>query len=431
MSSNLSLNYGKTEILPIGYITAVNNPFKLKWVKERVYALGTWFYKDTIKGNHVNHELKLQNLKSTLKMYKKTHLTWYGKIQVIKSFAISKILYSLSSLSTPEWFVKQVQDELIKFLWDEKPSRIKFTTAINDYEWGGLRLPHVESVVFASKAMWIKRLIQHSSHEFFTQYLPEMEFIDFIHCDFDPDTLSPAIPTFYRQVLYAWFSIKPKLAQDNIANTIIWLNKNIRIDGKMVFYKEWYTKGVKHIKDILDNHGKPFEYRDFMKKFGIECNFLRYIAIAQSVKALLNKPNVDKPSTLEINKLQSKTLYKQNIKPIVQKPSSLQYYSNKLALDFTDHDWNRIFVLPRKTTVNNFLRELQLKINHHTYATDSYVSRFNKSVNKHCKFCSEENNIVHWFLSCKKLSDFWKLFKRWILDIFECNLSEDPATGTF
>ena len=46
-SSGLKLNYSKTEILYIGHNYGYEgNPFNLKWVKERIYALGTWFYKD-------------------------------------------------------------------------------------------------------------------------------------------------------------------------------------------------------------------------------------------------------------------------------------------------------------------------------------------------------------------------------------------------
>ena len=85
-------------------------------------------------------------------------------------------------------------------------------------------------------------------------------------------------------------------------------------------------------------------------------------------------------------------------------------------------------MLPRRVTLNNHSRELQLKINHHTYATDSYVSRFNTNISKECKFCNVENNITHWFLECKKLKDFWTLVKKWILNVFEYSLFDNDVT---
>jgi len=438
IASNLKLNYGKTQVLPVGNISFDNNTFKLKWVKERVYALGTWFYKDTVKGNHYNHEQKLQSVKAILDNCKKLHLTWYGKIQAVKSLAISKILFSLSSLSTPEWFVKEVQKEINTFLWDGKPPRIKFSAAINDYEWGGLRLPHIESIVFASKAMWIKRLWNKNAPlDFFAQQLPDMDFKDFIQCEIDPETLSHSIPTFYRQVLYAWFTIKPKLRKHKLPYTIIWLNKNIRVNGKAIFYKEWYAKGILHVKDLLNHRGKPLPYKDFCNKYAFKCNFLHYFAIVKSIQTLLKGnhiTNINLPPVMDINKLQSKRLYDLNIKSMTQKPSSLRYYCDKLSLVLPNSDWRKIFLLPRRTTLNNYLRELQLKINHHTYATDSFVSHFNKDINEKCKFCHERNDITHWFLECKKLKEFWKLFKKWILALFDYDLGENATTilfGTF
>ena len=48
--SGLKLNQTKSEILQIGIpLTSNYSLFKMKWEKERIYALGTWFYKDYIK----------------------------------------------------------------------------------------------------------------------------------------------------------------------------------------------------------------------------------------------------------------------------------------------------------------------------------------------------------------------------------------------
>ena len=48
MCSGLKLNYFKTEILVIGktYKFKKKHSFGVKWVKECVYSLGSWFYED-------------------------------------------------------------------------------------------------------------------------------------------------------------------------------------------------------------------------------------------------------------------------------------------------------------------------------------------------------------------------------------------------
>ena len=61
-ASGLKLNQTKTEVLCIGrnskYYTNLN-PLRLKWEKERVYALGTWFYKDEKNNVSENTAVKL------------------------------------------------------------------------------------------------------------------------------------------------------------------------------------------------------------------------------------------------------------------------------------------------------------------------------------------------------------------------------------
>ena len=69
--SGLKLNYSKTEILSLGqsYGSKVN-PFNLQWVKERVYALGTWFYKDIDTCMNINYDSRFSAFQSVLKTWK-------------------------------------------------------------------------------------------------------------------------------------------------------------------------------------------------------------------------------------------------------------------------------------------------------------------------------------------------------------------------
>lgn len=84
---------------------------------------------------------------STLKTWKARHLTWFGKITVLKSLALSQLNYCIMALPTPEWFVNAVQIEINDFALDGKPHKIKFLTAIANYDCGGIKLTHFESFV--------------------------------------------------------------------------------------------------------------------------------------------------------------------------------------------------------------------------------------------------------------------------------------------
>ena len=40
----------------------------------------------------------------------------------------------------------------------------------------------------------------------------------------------------------------------------IWYNKEIKIDKKCIFYRQWYERGVRYIHDLTDEYGKILTY---------------------------------------------------------------------------------------------------------------------------------------------------------------------------
>ena len=58
-SSGLKINHTKTHVLQIGKKKWNIKPFKFKDVKEKIYSLETWFYKDSNKTTQGNQAIKL------------------------------------------------------------------------------------------------------------------------------------------------------------------------------------------------------------------------------------------------------------------------------------------------------------------------------------------------------------------------------------
>lgn len=57
--------------------------FNLAWPKEKIYALGTWFYKDVKKGITKTYEDKIDMIANILHIWSQRSLTWLGKITVL------------------------------------------------------------------------------------------------------------------------------------------------------------------------------------------------------------------------------------------------------------------------------------------------------------------------------------------------------------
>ena len=55
---------------------------------------------------------------------------------VIKSFSIPKFVFISSLLPTPNKFIKDLNQLIVKFLWNGK-DKIRRISAINNYEEGG------------------------------------------------------------------------------------------------------------------------------------------------------------------------------------------------------------------------------------------------------------------------------------------------------
>jgi hypothetical protein len=58
----------------------------------------------------------------------------------------------------PEHIMKDINNVIYKFIWNGKPDKVKRTQIIQDYDLGGVNVPHVESHLNALKVSWLKRV---------------------------------------------------------------------------------------------------------------------------------------------------------------------------------------------------------------------------------------------------------------------------------
>ena len=84
---------------------------KNKKANKKVYALGTWF--STVNEHmQINFSDRFEKMKKILNSWSARRLTLLGKIAIIKSLAISQIVYALSSLPTPKGLLKEINSLL-------------------------------------------------------------------------------------------------------------------------------------------------------------------------------------------------------------------------------------------------------------------------------------------------------------------------------
>ena len=107
----------------------------------------------------MNFETIEKSLRESLKDWSWRGLTLLGRIQVIKSFAIPKILYRASLISTKKDFIRKVNNLLYLFVWKGK-DKVKRNALINSPEKGGLQMPDIGAMVRAQRVLCIKKFLE-------------------------------------------------------------------------------------------------------------------------------------------------------------------------------------------------------------------------------------------------------------------------------
>ena len=126
---------------------------------------------ETAKHKTHSLEMKLKRFASTrslaflfpLIIWQKRKLTLYGKINIVKTLGLSKLIFNASVLHMPDHFIEQINKITFNFIWDGKPSKIKRTTIIGKKKDGGLRMCDFSIMNKALKIAWINRIQTQSS----------------------------------------------------------------------------------------------------------------------------------------------------------------------------------------------------------------------------------------------------------------------------
>ena len=109
------------------------------------------------------------------------------------------------------------------------------------------------------------------------------------------------IMKFLITLLHDIFSILPRtfvmvvgsFASESDWKIIVWNNKEIRIDNKPVYYKNYFKSGIIYIHDLLFNLNTMDSYNYFSNKI-VKSNFLQWAGLRHSVPSHLKEISVDR-----------------------------------------------------------------------------------------------------------------------------------------
>ena len=88
-------------------------------------------------------------MKKSINMWKWRGLSLLGKIQIVKIFAVPKIMYRASVIPFSKELIKEANSIIYDFIWKGK-DKVKRHALISDIKNGGLRMLDIESLIKAS-----------------------------------------------------------------------------------------------------------------------------------------------------------------------------------------------------------------------------------------------------------------------------------------
>ena len=116
----LKVNHDKTETLLLGNMDASSSELGVNEISKVINILAVNFTFSHSLFYKLNFESIVKSLRGLLKGWSWRGLTLLGKIQVIKSLAIPKILYRITLISNKKEFIKKINTLLYSFVWKGK-----------------------------------------------------------------------------------------------------------------------------------------------------------------------------------------------------------------------------------------------------------------------------------------------------------------------
>ena len=163
---------------------------------------------------------------------------------------------------------------------------------------------------------------------------------------------------------------------DHTEDLILFNNKEILVEGKPLFLRDWFNKDILSIQDLLDDTGNILSYQEFNNKYSCNSNFRQYYQVISAIpKDLLNKAKLSDPirkelystenliiqlnesTQLVLNKAKTSDFYKLlNVKTHTAEHTGPRRWNENLSMHMNEDSWKKAF-----TSLKNLCKDTKLR----------------------------------------------------------------------
>ena len=129
-NSGLKVNKQKNNFVWLGKETGISGVQLFGNVVEEVKILGIYFTRNLKRKEDLNYKEILSKIKRLVGWWKQRDLTIMGKVQLLKTYVLSKFNYVSSLITVPKSILEEVERISFDFIWSGK-ERIKSKITIS------------------------------------------------------------------------------------------------------------------------------------------------------------------------------------------------------------------------------------------------------------------------------------------------------------
>ena len=444
--SGLKVNKGKTQVMLIGHnLNESRNIEQICSITDTVYILGINISCSKEEMIRVNYLPIIGKIKHTLNIWSQRNLSLFGKIEVLKTQAISRLVYVMSLLpSPPKDCLEEIDRMLLNFCWSNKPAKIRKTVLKTCKDMGGAGMVDLRIKDLSLKLNWLKRLVSFDGcwKDYISVCTKNLDMEYFLNCNVKHNDMPFKFNnnSIWNDVFNYWCKYNYWVPEGTnnykrIENCNIWYNSNIKISKKIVMWKEWYNNNIKVIGDLF-NYSKArfYSWNEFTFKYKIKCNFLQYASLISAIpkhwKQILINTYSDDNEDIEVEKDEmlidilmssnkpSGAIYRRYVNDANDQPwDRFDKWSKEINMDAfdTEIDWYKHIHIWYSCTRSVQIRSFIYKFNMRTIATRKYLHKVGITENPTCIKCKKEDETqLHLFWACESTKRLWYELNEWL-----------------
>jgi exonuclease III len=422
-SSGLKINASKTEAVWLGNNPDFKLPYKIKWANKLVKVLGVYVGWNTQEAYRLTISKKITSIKHLLYSWMHRKLTLNGRVLILKSLAVSQIIYIANLIPFPDDLIREIEEMFYEFLWCGKTHKVKKSIITQDFSNGGHKMIDVRYMISSQKLKWVKLYLKNHDclWKTLTEALIKASNLNMLlrgNCD-KYDDLTKSM--FYLDVLQSLSNLK-KLDQNNkkehLNKQYIFYNKHLTIANRLIYDDEFFKAGLWSVNDLFETGGKVISFNTWECRGVSKSKYMIWRSLLSKVKCLqadkyehdeiqCNHITLPTGDIIDIEKSTSKEMYNRLIKLKAEQSKAVSRYID-IFPSLDNAEIERMFLLPRICTQDNSLKEFQYKLLNRYLPTNALLFKMDKINSNKCNFCNlYKESIVHLFYDCCIVRNLW------------------------